>query len=140
MNHQPSTLNVYCDGGSRGNPGHSAYGFAVLKDGEIVKKGSGYIGIATNNVAEYTAIVEALKWLKENFPGNNLSFFLDSQLAASQLSGLYKVKNSKIRDFILEIRGLENSFSQITYNHVPREKNKIADSLVNIELDKQALY
>lgn len=128
-------LEIYCDGGSRGNPGHSAYGFVVLENGKIIEKQGGYIGIATNNFAEYTAIVKALQWLSENQKGRRLSFFLDSELAFSQLSGIYKVKNADIRDFIFKIRQLENDFPAVTYAHVRREKNKQADAMVNLALD-----
>lgn len=132
-------LNVYCDGGARGNPGPAAYGFVVKDEGKVIKKGGGYIGIGTNNVAEYTAIIEALNWLKENKNGYNLHFFLDSQLAVSQLNGTYKVKNAKIRELVVKIRELENEFTQIVYEHIPRAQNKEADRLVNQALDEQGL-
>lgn len=130
-------IKVFCDGGSRGNPGHAAYGFVVKVGDNIVKKEGAYIGIATNNVAEYTAIIKALDWLKNSYSGKNISFFLDSQLAASQLSGLYKIKNSSIRELVLKIRSLETEFGQITYTHIPRVQNKEADQLVNLALDER---
>ena len=128
-------LTVSCDGGARGNPGPAAYGF-VVKDGQqILKKGKGYIGTATNNFAEYTAILEAFKYLEKTHKGENLEFFLDSLLAASQLNGTFKVKNANIREFLVKIRELEVEFGQIRYNHIPREQNKEADALVNEALD-----
>jgi len=130
-------IEVYCDGGSRGNPGHSAFGFVVTDDDKIIKEGAGYIGIATNNVAEYTAIVEALNWLEGYYRGADIKFYLDSKLAVSQLSGLYKVKNSNIREFVLKIRSLETSFGQISYRLIPRRENSRADALVNQVLDKR---
>ena len=130
-------LEVYCDGGARGNPGPAAYGFVVKDKGRIIKEGAGFMGIATNNIAEYTAIVEALKWLATNFNNQNLMFFVDSQLAASQLNGIFKVKNAKIRELLFKIRELENQFRQVFYKHIPREQNKEADRLVNEVLDKQ---
>ncbi|OGD97149.1 hypothetical protein A3A49_00960 [Candidatus Curtissbacteria bacterium RIFCSPLOWO2_01_FULL_38_11b] len=130
-------LEVYCDGGARGNPGPAAYGFVVKDKGQIIKEGAGFMGIATNNIAEYTAIVEALKWLATNFNNQNLMFFVDSQLAASQLNGIFKVKNAKIRELLFKIRELENQFRQVFYKHIPREQNKEADRLVNEVLDKQ---
>lgn len=130
-------LNVYCDGGARGNPGPAAYGFVIKDEDKVIKKGNRYIGVATNNVAEYTAIIEALSWLKENKKGKDLHFFLDSQLAASQLNGLYKVKNAKIRELVVKIRELENEFTQIVYEHIPRAQNKEADNLVNQALDER---
>jgi len=130
-------LKVYCDGGARGNPGPAAYGFVVKDKNRTFKEGSGYIGNTTNNVAEYTAIVKALDWLKENHKGKDLDFYLDSQLAASQLSGIYKVKNPNMRNFLVEIRILESNFGQISYNHIPRADNAEADRLVNEALDQK---
>jgi ribonuclease HI len=129
-------IEIFCDGGSRGNPGHAAFGYVVLKDGQVTQREGGYIGIETNNFAEYTAIVKALSWAGINLKGREIRVYLDSQLAASQLSGIYKVKNSKIREFVLEIRVLEANFAKVIYNHVPREKNKLADQMVNLALDK----
>ncbi len=129
-------LKVFCDGGSRGNPGHAAYGFVIEKNGQVLKEGRGYIGEATNNFAEYTAIAKAFEWLSDNKTGDELEVFLDSLLAVSQLNGVYKVKNPIIREFVLKIRGLENSFSKITYRHIPRVQNQHADKLVNIALDQ----
>ena len=129
-------IEVYTDGGSRGNPGKAAYGFVVYKEGEIIKKGNGYIGIATNNYAEYTALVEAFNWLRREYEsGISVNFYLDSQLVVNQLNGLFKVKNHDIREFVLKIRGFEKTFKNITYKHVPREMNKEADAQVNLALD-----
>ena len=130
-------LQIFCDGGARGNPGPAAYGFVVKAGGKIIKESGSYIGVTTNNTAEYTAIVEALKWLSADHSGSNLVFYLDSQLAASQLNGIFKVKNAKIRELLFKIRELENQFRQVFYKHIPREQNKEADRLVNEVLDKQ---
>lgn len=132
-------LNIFCDGGARGNPGPAAYGFVVLENGKVLHEEGEYIGIATNNFAEYTAVIAALKWLTRSYKGEDLNFFLDSQLVVSQLSGLYKVKNAAIRNLVFEVRTLENEFGQIKYNHVKREQNKEADRLVNLALDKQPI-
>ncbi len=130
-------ITVSCDGGSRGNPGHSAYGYVVKEDDQIVKEGNGYIGIATNNFAEYTAVLEAFKWLSSNYKGKEINFFLDSNLVVSQLNGLFKIKNQDIRTFVIKIKDLEKNFSKVTYKHIPRERNKEADKLVNMSLDKK---
>lgn len=132
-------IEVYCDGGSRNNPGHAAYGFLVKVDGQIIFKKGDYIGVATNNVAEYTAVVEALKWLEKNKSGQEINFMLDSNLIVSQLSGIYKIKNSNLNKLVITIKGLEKNFKKVSYKHIPREKNKEADKLVNIALD-QKLY
>jgi ribonuclease HI len=134
-------LLVFTDGGSRGNPGPSAVG-VYIEDGNgnkltsIGKK----IGIATNNVAEYSAIVEALCWLNNNKKkiSNTLEvfFYLDSELAYSQLCGLYKVKNAAIRELVFRIRQEEAQLGiPVVYSHIPREKNTKADLLVNLALD-----
>ena len=139
MDNKRALVNVNTDGGARGNPGPAAYGFVVKKDDASIHAQGGYIGIATNNVAEYTAIVEALKYLKNKFSGQKLNFFVDSQLVASQLSGFFKVKNATIREFVFKIRELESDFSSVTYTYIPRELNKEADQQVNIALDNQQL-
>jgi ribonuclease HI len=134
-------INVYADGGSRGNPGPAAIGFYIedLEGNEIVSIGS-KIGEATNNVAEYTAIVFALDWLIKNKKklekNTKVNFYLDSLLAASQLSGLYKIKNAKLRELIFLIRQKEEELGiSATYKHIPREKNTKADKMVNLALD-----
>ncbi|OGD87351.1 hypothetical protein A3D81_02290 [Candidatus Curtissbacteria bacterium RIFCSPHIGHO2_02_FULL_40_17] len=130
-----STLSVYCDGGARGNPGPAAWGFVVKKNGTLKKEAAGFIGVATNNVAEYTALVEALKWLSQNFKAYDLNIYLDSQLVVLQMAGRYKVKNAKLRELIFKVRSLEANFGKISYRHIERAKNKEADRLVNIALN-----
>lgn len=129
-------IQAYSDGGSRNNPGHAAWGFVVLEDGKIIHKEGGYMGIATNNIAEYTGLISALTWLETNKKDETIDFFLDSNLIVSQLNGLFKVKNAAIRELVLKVRGLEPSFKKISYTHIPREKNAVADALVNEALDK----
>lgn len=132
---------VYCDGGSRGNPGKSAAAFVVKINGETVKSGSVFLGIATNNVAEYGAVILALDWLVENSDircqASDIGFVLDSQLVVRQLTGVYKVKNKKLKELFIKIKNLENQLgTKIYFTSVSREKNILADSLVNQELDK----
>ena len=134
-------INVFTDGGARGNPGPAAIGFYIetLKGEEIISIGK-KIGVATNNVAEYSAILEALNWLLENKDilekNAKLNFFLDSLLASSQLSGTFRVKNAKIRELIFSIRQKEAELGvNAAYKHIPREKNKKADKMVNLALD-----
>ena len=131
-------IEVYCDGGARGNPGPAAWGFVIKKDGRTIKEDCGYIGIATNNFAEYTALVEALSYLRKNFKGASAKIYLDSKLAVSQLNGEYKIKNLNIAKLVREVREIEKSLSNIVYNHIPRDQNKEADRLVNIALNKNA--
>lgn len=132
------TLTVFTDGGSRGNPGPAAIGFLVKDDkGNILAKVGKAIGRATNNVAEYTAVIEALKWLQNNCEftqpaKTQINFFLDSKLVVNQLNGLYKIKDAGLRNLAFEVRRQEAVLGQnIYYRHIGREKNTIADFLVN---------
>lgn len=129
-------IEVYCDGGARGNPGPAAWGFVIKVDGRIIKEDCGYIGIATNNFAEYTALVEALSHLRKNFKGESAKVYLDSKLAVSQLNGQYKIKNLNIAKLVRQVREIEKGLGDIVYNHIPRDQNKEADRLVNIALNK----
>ncbi len=132
---------IYTDGGSRGNPGPSALGVYITDENgnELASIGK-RIGKATNNVAEYSAVMESFNWLLENrqsFPKDlRVEFYMDSQLAYSQLVGRYKVKNPVLRNMLFEIRIKEKELGFDTYYmHVPREQNKKADALVNMALD-----
>lgn len=127
---------VFTDGGCLGNPGLCAIAYVIYHDNNLVVKHSEKIGHGTNNIAEYQAVIKALEKLKEILPlcgavPDKISFFADSSLLVNQLNGLFKVKNSNIREFILKIRILEQEINiPITYSHVLREQNTLADSLV----------
>jgi len=132
-------LTIFTDGASRGNPGLSSTGFVIKSEDKTLYSGGSFLGIATNNVAEYSAIVEALtkaKSLIDNHNQTTVSFFMDSKLAVEQLCGRYKIKNTNLRELILKIKILESEFKLITYRHVPREQNHEADSEANKVLDK----
>lgn len=130
---------VFCDGGARGNPGPAAIGVVITDEDErVIHKMRKRIGIATNNVAEYTAVLEGLTWISTMVAGKlqAIRFYLDSQLVVSQLNGLYKMKNARLRELFVEIRQMEAlAGGNISYHHVPREKNVEADRLVNDALD-----
>lgn len=137
-------ITINTDGGSRGNPGPSAIGVVIKsKDQKIVELAE-YLGITTNNVAEYTAVIKALEYLiDKKITTNQLTFVLDSELVVKQIKGLYKVKlphlqelNQKIKKLISEIQSINQSI-KISFDHVLREKNKDADRLVNSCLDSQ---
>lgn len=128
-------LTIHTDGGSLNNPGPAACAYIISRDdGSVVEKKSFFLGVQTNNVAEYTGVKNALLALlplKEKFKLSSLSFISDSLLLVSQLNGLYKVKNEMIRSFIFEIRTLEQRLNvPISYKHVLREYNQEADALV----------
>jgi ribonuclease HI len=137
-----SEIKIFCDGGARGNPGPAAYGFVIYDNSnKILFEEGRTIGDATNNVAEYSGIVAALKWISEqtsiiNHQPLTIKVFLDSQLATEQLSGRWKIKNENLRNLFFTIKQLEQQTgANISYSHVPREKNKEADRLVNRALD-----
>jgi ribonuclease HI len=133
------SLILFSDGGSRGNPGPAACSFIAEKNGKIIFSQSKYLGVQTNNVAEYCGVLLALKWLIK-YSGKNtidqIVFHLDSLLIANQLKGIYKIKNENLRIYYSNIKKLEVKIkSKILYKHVYREKNKMADLLVNKCLD-----
>lgn len=131
-------LIIFTDGASRGNPGPASYGFTISKDGKLLFEEGRYIGETTNNVAEYTAVFEAFKWIKENVKGSvEVELFADSKLVAEQLSGRYKIKSPHLKTIIEKVKILSKGFGAVLYTHVPREKNTLADKLANLALDSR---
>lgn len=131
-------LIIYGDGGSRGNPGEAAYGFAVFLENETLIYSEGKrLGVNTNNVAEYSAVINALRWVVKNHQGvEQIIFRLDSLLVASQMAGKFKIKHPNMRELFITAKGLEAQLpAQIIYYQIPREQNKVADKLVNDALD-----
>ena len=135
-----NNLFVYCDGGARGNPGPAAAAIVVEKGGKVIHKESKYLGRGTNNEAEYSGAILGLEWVSKNITGTEkITFILDSQLVANQLSGKFKVKKENLRNRYLTAKTLEKKISVgIVYESVSRERNKIADFLVNKELDENS--
>lgn len=129
---------IHTDGGSRGNPGPAAIGVVIEKNLEEIAGYGKTIGETTNNVAEYTAVVDALTWMKEHGQERGeINFFLDSLLVVNQLNGLFKIKDARLRTFVMVIRQLEQEVGGvITYKAVPREQNTRADFFVNKALDE----
>ncbi len=130
---------VFIDGGARGNPGHSAIGVVIAINGAKKKYGE-YIGINTNNVAEYSALVFALKKIKQLFGKEKckelkIQIMSDSELLVRQMTGIYKIEEPKLRDLFMDIWNLRLDFDDVSFQHIPREKNKEADEQVNIALD-----
>lgn len=126
-------LKVFTDGGSKGNPGPSSIGGVGYLNGEKIFEFKKSIGIATNNDAEYQALIHALEIINSKILNlKKIEFYSDSRLMVNQVKGLFKVKNGRIREYILKIRGLEQEINlPITYQYVPREQNVEADLLVN---------
>jgi ribonuclease HI len=128
---------LYCDGGSRGNPGPSGSG-AVLFDeeGREIARTGEFSGTQTNNFAEYRGLILGLELaLAKNI--SHLQVRLDSQLIVRQMNGQYKVKNAGLKPLFEKSKQLEISFSGITFIHVPRDQNKVADSIANQYMDRR---
>ena len=126
---------IYCDGASRSNPGESSVGISILKDSEEIATIKKRIGIATNNVAEYLGLIEALKYCVENNI-MEVDIYLDSLLVVQQVNLEYKVKSKKLQEYYNQALDLINKINNIKINHVRREFNKRADQLANQALDE----
>ncbi len=132
------TINIFADGGSRGNPGPSAIGVVLYGDGGKIDEVSRYIGVATNNVAEYMAAIFGLQ--ESLFRGaKNIVLNLDSELVAKQLRGEYRVKDHSIQKFFYIAMNLIKGFDKVTIKEIPREENGEADGLVNQALNLSSL-
>jgi len=129
-------IRIYTDGASRGNPGPAGCGYVIYADGQEIASGTKFLGTATNNVAEYTAVLLAAKDpVLAQF--RTFTFFLDSELVVKQMNGEYKVKNPgliPLRDELKKI--LTDKF--VTFTHVRREENREADRLANRAIDEQS--
>ncbi len=152
-------LKIFTDGGARGNPGPGAIGVVVYDEtNNLVTKFGQTVGGVTNNTAEYLAVKEALLWVKENTRSvilgrseattpesdsgqarmMHIKFYLDSLLVASQLGGVYKIKDANLKKLFTEIQLLTLELqAQVSYTQIPREQNKLADEEVNKALDKK---
>lgn len=129
-------VKLYTDGGSRGNPGPSALGYAVMDmdDNVVVKKGT-YLGVTTNNQAEYQALKSGLEEVLR-MRAQVVHVYMDSLLVVNQMLGIFKVKNRDLWPIHAAIKELASGFKRVTFTHVPRQLNKIADSAVNEALDE----
>ena len=131
-------LMIYTDGAARGNPGKAAIGFSIYSTkGKRLTESSTYIGTATNNIAEYRAIIAALT-AAHSLSHGAITCHSDSQLVISQLKGAWKVKQQHIKNLCAQVKRLEQQFSSVSYCHVPRENPHImrVDRMINRELDK----
>lgn len=131
-------VTIFTDGGSRGNPGPSAAGYIILgPEQTVIAEGGEYLGITTNNQAEYQGVRLALeKALEMKF--KRVDFKIDSMLVVNQMKGYYKIKNRELWPVHERIRELMKSFEKVTFNHVQREFNQLADGMVNKTLDAHA--
>jgi len=131
-----SELLIYTDGGARGNPGPAGIGIVIYdQQKKLISTHKRYIGEATNNQAEYQAVIEALEQAAA-LGAKAVKLVLDSELVVKQLRGEYKIKNQGLIPLVQKIFRLSNNFSSVTFTHVPREQNKLADKLVNEALNE----
>lgn len=134
------SITIHTDGGARGNPGPAACAFIAEYKKGVLKKASKYLGTTTNNIAEYQGALLAISWLVNELPDQYqkipITINMDSELVVRQLNGVYKIKNLDLKKISIEIQNLISKNNlEIVFNHVERSKNKIADFLVNKELD-----
>lgn len=139
---RPQSLGTFAyvaniDGGARGNPGPAAYGVVIRNaKGEVVEKLGEYLGIQTNNVAEYSGLVAALEYAERQKIGS-FKVLSDSELLVRQMRGQYKVKNPALRDLFDRAQAIARKLQRFSIEHVLRESNKDADRLVNQVLDSR---
>ena len=128
-------LTIYTDGAARGNPGQSGIGVIVYNEqGEAIEEYCEYLGTATNNVAEYRALIAGLTLAKKYLPCS-IQFYMDSELLVQQMLGKYRVKNDILSGYFNTAQQMIPQFSGVNFTHIPREKNKYADRLANKAID-----
>lgn len=129
---------IYSDGGSRGNPGPSAAGYVIINSREeVIAQGGEYLGITTNSQAEYHGVRIGLEKALE-LGIKQIDFRIDSMLVVNQMNGIYKIKNRELWPINERIRELVSKFEKVSFNHVKREFNQLADGMVNRTLDAHA--
>lgn len=132
---------INTDGGSRGNPGPAAAAFIIrTTDGKEISRQGIYMGMGTNNEAEYSAVEKALESLvlsNDDTSGIEVEVRADSQLIVKQLSNQWKIKNGRLRAYHQNIKKLETKLAKINYVYIPREQNMAADLIVNLTLDSK---
>ncbi len=129
-------LRIHIDGGARGNPGPAGFGVQVTDArGQVVESLYGYLGRATNNVAEYAACIAALEWARAHHAGS-VHIYSDSQLLVRQLEGVYKVRHEGLKSLHARCRRLMGELPLVRVSHVPREQNREADALANRAMDE----
>ena len=130
-----SACRAWIDGAARGNPGEAGFGLYFV-DGDGAEEIAGYLGRATNNVAEYTALIAALAYARR-LGVDDLTVYSDSQLMVRQINGQYRVKASHLKPYYHRALALKSGLARFTIEHVRREKNKDADRLANRAVDER---
>ena len=129
-------VQLYADGGSRGNPGPSACGYVLLDmGGEVLLRRGEYLGVTTNNQAEYQGLKLGLEHALHDFQAHEIRVYMDSMLVVNQMKGIFKIKNRDLWPIHNACVELSHKFQKISFDHVPRELNKLADAEVNNALD-----
>lgn len=131
-------LTTFTDGGARGNPGPAGIGVVIKHGTEVVKKYGRYLGETTNNQAEYRALISALEHVTE-LGAEEVECMLDSELVVKQMNRQYRVKDADLAPLFLKVYNLSQQFKKVSFHHIPREKNKEADAMVNEALDRQEI-
>jgi len=135
------TIYINGDGGSRGNPGPAASAISVTQNGKEIYRASKYLGIETNNGAEYTCVLLGLSWVRDNLSDKTIPvvFQLDSELVAKHIRGEYKVRSPKLLPYYNQVMAILSAIpNEVVFTNVPREQNAIADLYVNQELDSHS--
>ncbi len=130
-------VNIYTDGASRGNPGDSAWAFLFVSEkGDTLERASGYIGTATNNIAEYTAIINALEYALREYPHAHIVLHSDSQVVIKQIRGEYRVRSPHLRDLHNKVKHIVDHL-KVEFVHVPRNNEFVSqcDRMCNEMLD-----
>ncbi len=129
-------LTIYSDGGSRGNPGHSAYAIVVTENGRVIHEHSEYLGINTNNYAEYRGLIAGIVKALE-LKADDVEFVMDSQLVISQMNGEYKVKSPNLTELHEDAKALSSQIPKVKFTHVRRSNEFVsrADALLNRQMD-----
>ena len=132
----PMKITIYSDGGSRGNPGHSAYAIVVTENGRIIHEHSEYLGINTNNYAEYRGLIAGIVKALE-LKADEVEFVMDSELVIKQMNGEYKVKSSNISELHEDAKALASQIPKVKFTHVRRSNEFVsrADALLNHQMD-----
>lgn len=128
---------LMCDGGSRGNPGIAGSGFVIYDENKKeISRGGKFCGIQTNNFAEYTSLIIGLE-MALKLEITHLKVLMDSKLVVEQMKGKWKVKNANIKPLFERAKSVAENFEILNFQHIPREKNKVADSIANEVMDKK---
>lgn len=128
------------DGGARGNPGPAGFGIVVrAADGQELLTRGEFIGTATNNVAEYRGLIAGLTLALDTLGARRAAVFGDSELVIKQMKGQYRVKNAGLRPLFEQARALAERFEQVSFTHIYREQNKLADKLYNRAIDRKGV-